>query len=74
MDKKEGCEFCVGGESILETRKMGEYTDSFVGIDVYIDGENKINIDACNEQKTGCSCYQEALIKIIYCPMCGRKL
>ena len=74
MEEKQGCEFCECGKLILETRTLGIYTDKYVGIDVYIDADKNINFEACNEQKNGCSCYQDELVKINYCPMCGKEL
>lgn len=68
------CEICKGEGFLLNTRKLGRYTSAQVGIDIYIDCKGDLNVDACNEQSTGCKCYQDAVIKINYCPMCGKKL
>ncbi len=70
----DGCEFCEYEKRIHKGRTLSRYTDNYVGIDVYIDSNKKLNIDSCNENNSGCSCYQDIEIKIRYCPMCGAKL
>ena len=68
------CKVCRSEEYLIGERKLGKFTDSYIGIDVYISENRKLTIDVCNEQSTGCSCFQEAFVKINYCPMCGKKL
>ena len=64
------CKYCMSYKPIIDTFNIGKHADMY-GIDLVIE-DNKLKISAAvDTYEPG---YEEAEVKIKYCPICGRKL
>ena len=76
MEEKEVCKYCIdeGGEFvfIIDTRtEMSFKHGGYPGISAYIHN-GRLEVEAAGD--TYEPSFEEASVKINYCPICGRKL